>query len=111
MIHLLQKKNFCAKCKKLVVSSCSKCGKIAKIWFFREIPVIFQLSYYFRIPGYEERLQHRLKRNKTNKNLEDIYDGSAYKSFVSLCFNVPFMWNTDDILIFKSSKFSYDLFI
>lgn len=46
------------------------------------------------------------------ENLEDIYDARIYKKLseegeiLSNPDNIPFMWNTDGVKIFKSSKLS-----
>ncbi|KAF4525461.1 hypothetical protein B566_EDAN004873, partial [Ephemera danica] len=58
-------------------------------------------------------LSHRFHRNKINEsNIEDIYDGSIYKSYCSPGGilanpnNISFTWNTDGVPLYKSSKFS-----
>ena len=57
-----------------------------------------------------EKLKHRFTRSLSSHS--DIYDGSLYKffskvgSFLSFPFNISFLWNTDGIPLFKSSKSS-----
>ena len=49
---------------------------------------------------------------KNNANYEDIYDGRLYRShfenggFLSNPHNISFMWYSDGMAVFKSSKFS-----
>ena len=58
-------------------------------------------------------MQYRFKHQKKySDHIEDIYDGCIYKKhfendgFLSNTDNISFLWNTDGIPLFKSSKIS-----
>ena len=80
--------------------------------YFIEIPIINQLQTMFSRSGFYNDLQHRFKRKKqAQENIEDIYDGRLYRSLVSKGIlssenNISFIFNTDGVPVFKSSKVS-----
>ena len=81
--------------------------------YFIEIPLYQQLQAMFHRPGFFDDLQYRFNREKRNpNNIEDIFDGKLYKErfdndgFLSSRKSISFLWNTDGVPIFKSSKFS-----
>lgn len=79
-------------------------------WFI-EIPILDQLQTLFRRKHFYSSLSHHLSRN-TSDTISDIYDGNLYKEFCkshdscSSEFNISFMWYTDVVPLFKSSKVS-----
>ena len=80
---------------------------------FIEIPIIDQLKVMFSRKGFYSDLKHRYQRKKRNLSaIEDIYDGARYQSymqsgkFLSQDHNISFIWNTDGVPVFKSSKYS-----
>jgi len=80
---------------------------------FIEVPIDAQIRSMFLKPGFQEKLNFRFSRKKTNpNNIEDIYDAEIYKQLVdgggplSDPKNISLTWNTDGVPIFKSSKFS-----
>ena len=67
----------------------------------------------FNRKGFYSDLGHRFNRKKhDSNNIEDVYDGYRYKKFMQTGQilakqnNISFLWNTDGIPVFKSSKFS-----
>lgn len=80
--------------------------------YFIEIPIINQLQTMFSRSGFYNDLQHRFHRKKQAlENIEDIYDGGLYRSLVSKGIlssgnNISFIFNTDGVPVFKSSKVS-----
>ena len=80
--------------------------------FFIEIPIVSQIGNLFSKSDFYDNLGHRFRRVKTDSNcFEDIYDGSEYKKhcnpgILDFQHNVSLLWNTDDVPVFKSSKFS-----
>ena len=80
--------------------------------YFIELPIVQQLSTFFKRPGFLKDIQHRFKRRKTCPNaIEDIYDGNLYSELfknngmLSYPNNISFMLNTDGVPVFKSSNF------
>ena len=71
-----------------------------------------QLQTMFTRSGFYKDLQHRFNRKKQAKeNIAYIYDGRLYKSLVRKAIlssgnNISFIFNTDGIPVFKSSKVS-----
>ena len=99
------------------VQNCPKCEYDLLVngskRYFIELPIINQMISFFKRVGFYESLQYRFKRNKrSSKNIEDIYDGLIYqKHFKNYGFlanpdNISFLWNTDGMPLFKSSKIS-----
>ena len=80
--------------------------------YFIEVPIIQQLQTLFSRDGFYENLQHRFNRKKKDiNNIEDVYDGRIYKKLVQKGIlqsenNFSFIFNTDGVPIFKSSKVS-----
>ncbi|XP_068737234.1 uncharacterized protein [Montipora capricornis] len=80
--------------------------------YFIEIPMVDQLQTMFSRSGFYKDLQHRFNRKKqAQENIEDIYDGRLYRSLVrkgilSSGNNISFIFNTDGVPVFKSSKVS-----
>ena len=80
--------------------------------YFIEIPIIKQIQTLFSRDGFFDDLQHRFHRKKKNiNNLEDVYDGRIYRRLVKDGIlqsgnNFSFVFNTDGVPIFKSSKVS-----
>lgn len=75
------------------------------------MPIISQLASLYKRSGFKESLINRNTRQKENlDNFEDIYDGSIYKSlsadFLANPNNITFIWNSDGVPLFKSSKVS-----
>ena len=66
----------------------------------------------FSRSGFYKDLQHRFNRKKqAQENIEDVYDGPLYRSLVSKGIlnsgnNISFIFNTDGVPVFKSSKVS-----
>lgn len=71
-----------------------------------------QLQTMFSRSGFYNDLQHRFNRKKqAQENIEDIYDGRLYRSLarkgiLSSGNNISFIFNTDGVPVFKSSKVS-----
>ncbi|KAK3908821.1 50S ribosomal protein L25 [Frankliniella fusca] len=68
-----------------------------------------QISQLYARSDFVEDIQYRFNRVKKNSaNLEDIFDGLVYKAamqeFLSEKFNISFMWNTDGVSLYDSSK-------
>ncbi|XP_026291272.2 uncharacterized protein LOC113215822 [Frankliniella occidentalis] len=106
---------FCERCYKSLRGKdgvCNQCRDETIISFFIEIPFIQQLQKLFMRTGFVERLMYRFQRRKQHhNNVEDIYDGRLYQEFVDNGLNeadvkLSFMWYTDGVSIFKSSKYS-----
>lgn len=106
---------FCEVCfSKLTTkeTKCVSCKEKTVVAYFIEIPLLAQLQRLFIRPGFYEDLQYRFNRRKRHpNNVEDVLDGNLYKSevtggFLNDPWNISFMWYTDGIAIFNSSKFS-----
>lgn len=116
--HVIHK--YCKKCIVSVEEDWSICQSCKAsllgeggVSFFIEVSVEAQLKKLVAQKGFQEKLNFRFSRQKKNKeNMEDIYDGHVYRQHVvsdgllSDLRNISFMWNTDGVPIFKSSKFS-----
>ena len=93
---------------------CAICEGNPGVSYFITVSIIQQLQKMFSREGFVESLNYRFTRQKTNENnLEDIYDGQIFKGFINGVINrlniqnfLAFLWNTDGISVFKSSKFS-----
>ena len=78
--------------------------------FFLEFDISSQIKSIFSRTGMLEKLFHRFNRSENSHT--DIYDGSLYQafskvgSFLSYPQNISFLWNTDGIPVFKSTKSS-----
>jgi len=61
-------------------------------------------------------MQHRFKRTNTVRKMDDIYDGLVYQKYVqdgqflADANNVSFLWKTDGVPVFKSSKYFWPLY-
>ncbi|XP_070408783.1 uncharacterized protein [Nothobranchius furzeri] len=110
---------YCSNCFGLLEGEqfeCLSCGTIVseeKSSSFIEVPIEAQIRSMFLKPGFQEKLNFRLNRTKTDpNNIEDLYDGEVYRQLVdgggplSDPKNISLTWNTDGVPIFKSSKFS-----
>lgn len=94
----------------LCLNHLSKQGAVSH---FLEIPLLSQVQNLFsKVNFYEKVSTHRLQRRKRNaENIEDIYDGREYKKhfdndgFLSNPNHITFVWNTDGVPVFHSSKF------
>lgn len=97
------------------------CTDFDKGSYFIEIPLISQLEYFFQCPGNYNKINNTLVKETTEVDLQenddditykDIDDGSIYKELSQenrILFyenSLAFMWYTDGIQIFKSSKYS-----
>lgn len=117
----LKKHYYCPKCTITVTIDCVVCPNTMckqqltqqDIPFFLELSIIDQLKSLFSRKGFYNDLGHRFNRKKHgSNNIEDIYDGHQYKKFMqtgqflATQNNISFLWNTDGIPVFKSSKFS-----
>lgn len=106
----LIKHYYCCNCKKMAKDPCKKCQTCdLPISYFIEIPIIAQLIIMFKRQDFFTNLLHKFNRKKIhNDNLEDIYDGQAYRElfdnngFLSKSTNISFMWNSDGVPLFKS---------
>ena len=113
--------HYCSKCLAKRSSSslknCANCGFDLTVTdnkgYFLEFPIANQLKSFFKRKDFYENLQYRFKHKKKQKgNLEDIYDREIYlkdfkdNGFLSNKDNISFLWNTDGVPLFKSSKIS-----
>jgi len=80
--------------------------------FFIELPISDQLKSMYKRVGFYNDTQHRFNRTNSVENMEDIYDGLVYQKhmqegqFLADGNNISFLWNTDGVPVFKSSKCS-----
>lgn len=114
-----ERMHYCPACKDLLNSKTAKCQKTnkckkSKTRFFLRMPILPQLQRMYKRPGFFHDLQYRHSRKKDFlDNIEDLYDGAAYKEFcregefLSNPYNISFGWNTDGVCPFKSSSNSY----
>lgn len=94
----------------LCLNDLSKQGAVS---YFLEIPLLAQVQNLFsKVDFYEKVSTHRFQRRKRNaENIEDIHDGREYKKhfdndgFLSNPNHISFVWNTDGVPVFHSSKF------
>lgn len=75
------------------------------------MPILSQITSLYRRSGFHKSLINRSARQKENDaNFEDIYDGSIYNSlpedFLANPNNITFIWNSDGVPLFRSSKIS-----
>lgn len=108
--------NINENCKRCPNTYCNKEIKTkADRGYFIEINVESRLKDMFQRQEFCELIQQRFKRSKRKENnIEDIYDGSIYRSMSSdngplsgsYPYNLSFTLNTDGIPVFKSSKLS-----
>ena len=92
---------------------CQKSLKgLGKKSFFIEIPIVSQLQDVFnQVSIWETITTYRFNRKCRNDDVGDIYDGALYRKHWESGFlkdhrNISFIYNTDGVPIFKSSKFS-----
>lgn len=93
---------------------CPRCEGNPGVSYFLTISIIQQLQRMFLREGFFESLSYRFRRRKAEaNNLEDIYDGQIFKDFITDVIDrlniqnfLAFLWNTDGVSVFKSSKFS-----
>ena len=112
---------YCSQCSTSVGPECKKCPNALcqseisdqNKCFFLQLSISDQLKALFSRKGFYNDLLHRFSRKKKSKdNIEDIYDGLNYQQhmkdgeFLSKKENISFIWNTDGIPVFKSSKYS-----
>lgn len=91
-----------------------KCGKTFNKkmdkGFFVEVPLVHQVQKLMFDESFRKSLTFRFNRKKKiTDNIEDIYDGKHYMKFddvLSDPHNMSFLWNTDGVPLFKSSKTS-----
>lgn len=80
--------------------------------FFIEIPIASQLQdLYKQVSIWKTVTTYRFNRQRTGDDLGDIYDGALYRQHWDSGFlkdhrNISFIYNTDGVPIFKSSKYS-----
>ena len=114
--------HYCLSCNQLFENKSSlkcsnpSCGHIfakeRELPYFLELSLEDQIKKLFERPSFYQQLQHRFSRNKSNNNIEDIYDGKLYKEhskpngILSCPENISLLWNTDGIPVFKSSNYS-----
>ena len=85
---------------------------LGKKAFFIEIPIVSQLQdLYKQVFIWKTVTSYRFNRERTNDDLGDIYDGALYRQHWDSGFlkdhrNISFIYNTDGVPIFKSSKYS-----
>lgn len=85
---------------------------LGKKAFFVEIPIVSQLrDLYKQVFTWKTVTTCRFNRERTNDDSGDIYDGALYRqhwdsSFLKDHRNISFIYNTDGVPIFKSSKYS-----
>ena len=98
------------------VNSCA-CNVNEKSDYFIEVPLMFQLKSFFSCSGFYDKLKRTLPLRNSNECIfRDIYSGSIYRTLSQLNnfvsdFCISFMWYTDGVQIFRSSKFSIWAFI
>ena len=111
---------YCKKCEHLFKEKADNCpvctsntADSKNVSYFVEIPLVHQLQQFFKRKTFHQKLLSRFDRKKKQPdNIEDIYDGELYKSYMSgdgfltNPNNVSFMWYTDGVPLFKSSKIS-----
>jgi len=86
---------------------------LGKKSLFIEIPIVSQLQdLYKQVFIWRTVTTHRFNRQRTNDDsVGDIYDGALYRQhwdsgFLKDYRNISFIYNTDGVPIFKSSKYS-----
>lgn len=91
---------------------CCECVEKYEDSYFITISPVDQLKFFFHRPGFFSKLSHKFSyQNEEVEIYRDIYDGSIYKNLstngniLSDKQNVSFMWYTDGVRIFKSSKY------
>ena len=119
--HPIKRHHYCPSCCMPIDMQCSSCPNAScgekfaanDKPFFIETPIIDQLKVLFNRQGFYGNLRHRFERQKKNlSGIEDIYDGTRYQfymqsgEFLSQHHNISFIWNTDGIPVFKSSKYT-----
>ncbi|KAK3911570.1 Protein TIC 214 [Frankliniella fusca] len=105
---------YCSMCLKELSSSsvCDSCTDGARsVCLFIHVPLEPQIQRMFKRPHFQEDINYKATRTKQNNdNIEDIYDGVAYKKaeqqFSDGDFNLTLTWNTDGLQVFKSSLMS-----
>ncbi|XP_011314653.1 uncharacterized protein [Fopius arisanus] len=112
----LKRRFYCARCFEVLKTDKTQCGNCleeTQVAYFIEISLISQLQILYRRSDFVNHLQYRFTKTKINDEFyEDIYDGKVYRELCQpgsiLCNpnNISFMWNTDGVSLFKSSKFS-----
>lgn len=120
----LVKHYYCSYCFTRTVDGQLKCGNQHCLKdisshnsndYFIELPIISQLTAFYSREEIRNGLKHRFERVKTNEsNIEDVYDCDIYKQMSKdggplssdKPNNISFIFNTDGIPIFKSSKTS-----
>ena len=81
--------HYCLSCNQLFENKSSlkcsnpSCGHILakerELPYFLELSLEDQMKKLFERPSFYQQLQHRFSRNKSNNNIEGIYDGKLYK--------------------------------
>jgi hypothetical protein len=111
---------FCSNCDYLLEGPTDTCPVCAcdfkeknNTSYFVQIPFLFQIQEFFKRSGFHKDLMHMFSREKkADDNIEDIYDGELYQEhsrpgcFLDSFNNLSFMWYTDGVPLFKSSKIS-----
>ena len=112
---------YCPRCSISINHDCNSCPNTSCQFefneqnkcFFIQLSIADQLKAFFNRKGFFNDLMYRFNRKKFNlENIEDIYDGLNYQKyftdggFLAKKQNISFIWNTDGIPVFKSSKFS-----
>lgn len=115
-----KKHSYCSSCllgiDDLTSNQCQnpKCGKTFEKKmdksFFVEVPLVDQVRKQMFDENFRKSLTFRFRRKKKiTGNIEDIYDGKHYMKFEDILSNpnnMSFIWNTDGVPLFKSSKTS-----
>lgn len=113
-----EKHFYCSECCKKLNNAnelCELCPEPKSVCYFITFPLEAQLQKLFERPGFYDSLGYRFDKQKhDDRNLEDIYDGNIYQSFctrnsqVNLKnqLNISFIWNSDGVPLYNSSKFS-----
>ncbi|KAK3907809.1 Leucine--tRNA ligase [Frankliniella fusca] len=99
---------FMLGCKITKDSQCDKCKNETKVGFYLHVPIIDQLRCLYARPGFVDLLSYRHQRvKKVPENIEDIYDGTFYRSFEGSLgpLDITLMWNTDGLSLYKSSNY------
>ncbi|KAK3932736.1 Phosphoglycerate kinase, partial [Frankliniella fusca] len=108
---------FCSSCLQQLRSSTDLCENVIctdenkSICMFIHLPLIPQVQRMCNRPNFARDVEYRFNRVKeNNSNLEDIYDGKAYKAaeqqFRAGETNLTLTWNTDGLQVFNSSLMS-----
>ncbi|CAG5102832.1 Protein of unknown function, partial [Cotesia congregata] len=112
-----KKHYYCSNCLKGLSSSNEVCPDClnSKTAHFITLSISEQLQQLYNRPGFHQQLQHRFRQPNSEcqilHNINDVYDGYLYKNlardgYLSNRNNISFIWYTDGVPVFKSSRIS-----